>query len=363
MQFHRNSTAIILTAATLLFLPTNIARAEQPLWELEGANLFSANPGAVGIGTSTPTHKLEVAGDVGITGDLDFPGRGFRIIGGGAFDWAGRVRFGAGGDGPGLPAWNGLTRAQPGGNMEILPSKDYARSALDIYPTTGKKPDFDAFAELTIHRAMPSNEGHEMLSISALATVQDKYGVIVEAHGTGRVKPLDFMVVQGGLLEGDKQQPFWAQVMRMKTDGTMQFGPLRTGPRNESVDIINLEQDDAPASVSSNQEGDESESWKGFTGLSDSHSIRYTAKEFAAGKAVHRADWRTNVDIEKAGGSRFTIRSRQDEQAYEPRLVVEDDGDVTLPTPASALVLISPNGKKWRVTVDDNGGLHSAPAE
>jgi hypothetical protein len=353
-----------LVAIVAICLANSALRADETqLWQLDGPNIFATNSGAVGVGTANPNHKLDVAGDLGVAGDINFPGREFRIIGGGSLEWLGRVRFGAGGDGPGLPAWNGLMRAQPGGNMEILPTRDYARSALDIYPTAGKKPDFDAFAELTIHRAMPTNQGHEMLSISALATVQDKYGVIVEAHGTGRVKPLDFMVVQGGLLDGDKQRPFWAQVMRMKTDGTMQFGPLRTGPRNEPVDIINLEQDDAPASVSSNQEGDEANSWKGFTGLSDSHFVRYTAKELEAGKAVHRADWRTNVHIDKGGESRFAIQNRQDEEPYEPKLSLRDNGDLNLPVPASALVLTSPNGKRWRITVGDDGKLQSSPAD
>lgn len=363
MRFSHIRFAVLSWVIVSPLVECSPCSAEPPLWQADGPNIFSTNSGAVGVGTTTPSHKLEVAGDLGVTGDLDFPGRGFRIIGGGSLDWPGRVRFGAGGDGPGLPQWNGLTRAQPGGNLEILPSKDYARSALDIYPTTGKKPDFDAYAELTIHRAMPSNEGHEMLSISALATVQDKYGVIVEAHGTGRVKPLDFMVVQGGLLEGDKQKPFWAQVMRMKTDGTMQFGPLRTGSREEPVDIISVEQDDAPESVSSNQEGDESQSWKGFSGTSDSHYIRYTAKEIENGKAVRRADWRTNVHIESGGASSFKLQSRQDDATYAPKLAVEDSGDLSLPTPASAVVLTSPNGKQWRVTVDNDGHLQTAPAE
>jgi hypothetical protein len=336
---------------------------ESSPWQSDGANIFTLSNGFVGIGTASPGCKLEVAGDLGVSGDLNFIGRQFRILGGGVFEWQDRVRFGAGGDGPGLPAWKGLTRAQPGGNLEILPSKDYARSALDIYPTMGKKPDFDAFAELTIHRTMPSNEGHEMLSISALATVQDRYGVVVEAHGTGRVKPLDFMVVQGGLLEGDTQQPFWAHVMRMRTDGTMQFGPQRTGPRDEPVDIISLEQDDTPNNVGSNQEGDEVQFQGTFTGVSDSHAIRYTAKEFREGLTSHRADWRTNVHIEAGGKSSFNVHSRQDQASYEPKLSLADSGDLILPTPQSAVVLTSPSGKRWRLTIDDQGALHTAPAE
>jgi hypothetical protein len=330
---------------------------------MNGPHIYIMPTGGVGIGTASPTNTLDIIGNLGLSGDINFPERGFRIGGGGALEWTDRVRFGAGGDGPGLPPWQGKMRAQPGSNIEILPLKDYARAALDIYPTNGKKPEFDALAELTLHRFMPSNNGHEMLSISALASVQDKYGVIVEAHGTGRVKPLDFMVVQGGLLEGDNQQPFWAQVMRMKTDGTMQFGALRTGPRDEPVDIVSIEQDDAPRNVSSNQEGDESNDWKGFDGPSDSHFVRYTAKQFQDGRAVRRADWRTNVEIDEDGHSSFVIQTRHDEAAYEKKLVIRNNGDVELTTAATGLIMTSPNGTKWRITVDDNGQLQTAEAE
>jgi hypothetical protein len=355
--------AVMIFSCSLSLIFVTRARGEAPeLWSTDGQNIFTANHGGVGIGTRSPTNKLEVDGDLGITGDLNFPGRGFHIGGGGALEWPGRVRFGAGGDGPGLPPQRGKMRAQPGSNMEILPLKDYARSALDIYPTKGAKPEFDALAELTIHRIMPSNSGHEMLSISALASVQDKYGVIVEAHGAGRLKPLDFMVVRGGLLENDQQQPFWAQVMRMKTDGTIQFGPLRTGPRNQPVDIINIEQDDGPRNVGSSQEGDESEWWRQYNGPSDSHFIRYTAKQFQNGRAAHRADWRTNVHIDEGGQSSFVVQSRTDDAPYEKQIAIRDDGTIDLPAQESAVILTSPNGKRWRITVDDNGQLHTTPA-
>jgi hypothetical protein len=202
-----------------------------------------------------------------------------------------------------------------------------------------------------------------MLSVSALASVQDKYAVIVEAHGTGHIKPLDFMVVQGGLLEGDNQQPFWAQVMRMKTDGTMQFGPSRTGLRNEPVDIISIEQDDATRKVSSNQEGDESKQWTQFDGLSDSHYVRYTAKEFADGQTIRRVDWRTNAQIRDNGRSSFTVQSRRDAEPYAKKLEIRDNGDLILPTASSAVVLTSPNGRKWRLTVDNDGNLQTAPLD
>src|SRR4051812_9281289 len=87
----------------------------------DAANIHSANPGATGIGTSKPVNKLDVSGDLSVSGDINFPGRDFQILGGGVMLWPGRLRFGAGGGAEsGLGQWRGMVRAQPGGNMEIL---------------------------------------------------------------------------------------------------------------------------------------------------------------------------------------------------------------------------------------------------
>jgi hypothetical protein len=365
MWFVLNRFSFLLPLFACAALIVRAPAAEPEAWAKDGPNIHSTNPGAVGIGTSTPENKLDVSGNLGVSGDINFPGRNFQLQGGGEMVWPGRVRFGAGGgEGAGLDKWRGMVRAQPGGNMEIVPLKDYARGALDIYPTMGKKPDFDALAELTVHRIMPSDQGHEMLSISALATEQNKFGVIVEAHGVGQLKPLDFMVVRGGVLKMDAaKQPFWAQVMRMKTDGTMQFGPSRSGQRNEPVDIINIEQDEAMVHATTSQEALESKKWSHFDGPTDSHFVRYTAKEFHDSQTVHRADWRTNVQIKEGGQSKFIVQSRRDDDSYEKKLAVDDRGDVELPAPSSALVLTSPNGKHWRVTVDNDGKLQTSPSD
>ena len=151
--------------------------------------------------------------------------------------------------------------------------------------------------------------------------------------------------------------------MRMKTDGTMQFGPLRTGERNESVDIINLEQDDKTITAGTSQESLESKEWSRIDGPVDSHYVRYTAKEFRGGTAIHRADWRTNVQIKDGAESSFAVRSRKDDEPYQPKLAIHNNGDVELPAPGSAIVLTSPNGNKWRITIDDDGRLHTTAAE
>ena len=332
-------------------------------WVQSGDDISSTNSGNIGIGTDSPKNKLDVNGDIGLNGFLNFPD--WRILPGGAFEWPGKLRVGrGGGEGDGLADWRGNVRAQPGSNLEIIPLKDYARSALDIYPTLGKKPDLDAFAELTLHRIHPTNKGHEMLSISALAKEQDKYAFVVEAHGVGNIKPLDFMIVQGGLLADDSEKkPFWAHVMRMKTDGTMQFGRMRTASNTEPVDIINIEQESAPIYVSNTKEALTSNKWEYAPGLADSHFLRFTAKEFEDKKTVNRADWRMNVKIDKEATSSYIIQSKANTEQYNEKMVVNDTGDVELPVEGSAVILTSPMGKRWRVTVDDDGNLKTSPAE
>jgi hypothetical protein len=43
-----------------------VEESAEPTWKRQGANIFTANPGNVGIGTTTPTEKLEVNGNVKI---------------------------------------------------------------------------------------------------------------------------------------------------------------------------------------------------------------------------------------------------------------------------------------------------------
>jgi hypothetical protein len=234
-------------------------------------------------------------------------------------------------------------RAQPGGNFEIQPLGDYYRGALDIYPTQGKRPDMDALAELTIHRIHPSNQGHEMLSVSALADSQRRFGVIVEAHGTGRTKPLDFQMIQGGLLAVDRDvTPFDAIAMRMKTDGTMQFGAVRNGGEPGPVDAISVERDDP-----------------GDAASFPSDYIRLTAKRMSLQRTT--SDWRMNVQLPSSGGSTLSIENRESGQAYAKKLEATSAGDLELPTPGSGLILTSPNGKKWRLAITDSGDLKTEP--
>jgi hypothetical protein len=281
-----------------------------------------------------------VEGDLNVHGDINLPN--FSIRRGAVLEVPGQLRFQRGGTNTPLPMPPGNVRAQPGGNFEIQPLGDYYRGALDIYPTQGKRPDTDALAELTIHRLHPTNEGHEMLSVSALADNPSRFGVIVEAHGKGRIKPLDFQMIQGGLLAVDKNlQPFDAIAMRMKTDGTMQFSAARNGGAPGPVDAITVERDHP-----------------GARGDFASDYIRLTGKHMPQGAT---SDWRINVQLPKEGGSILTMENREAGGDYQPKLKLTSAGDVELASPGAGVVLTSPAGKKWRLNVTDDGEIKTAP--
>ncbi|MCC6492775.1 MAG: hypothetical protein IT424_07125 [Pirellulales bacterium] len=280
-----------------------------------------------------------VPGDFTVGGAIHLDG--FSIRPGVVFEVPDELRFQRGGVSDPLPPSHGRIRAQPGGNFEIAPLGDYYRGALDIYPTQGKKPDTDALAELTIHRLFPSNEGHEMLSVSALADSQSRFGLIVEAHGSGRVKPLDFQMIQGGLLAVDRGlEPFDAVAMRMKTDGTMQFSAVRHGGEPGPVDAISVERDQPGAAREQ-----------------ASDYIRLTAKRTDG--ELTRADWRMNAQLSAASSSSFALESRDGNEPYEAKLKATSAGDLELPTAGASIMLTSPNGKRWRLSVSDDGDLRT----
>lgn len=286
------------------------------------------------------THAQEpvhYSGDLTLEGNLHLPN--FNLLSGGVLEFPGKLLVKRGGDGQGFPPVNGKTRAQPGGNLEIQPLGDYSRSALDIYPTTGKRPEFDALAELTIHRIHPSNQGHEMLSVTALSDSQQRFGVIVEAHGKGRIKPLDFQMIQGGLLEVDKNiKPFDAIAMRVKTDGTTQFSVQRNGGTPGPVDAISLERDNP-----------------GSAGEFPSDYVRWTAKR--AGEHQQQSDWRANVQFSSTHGTNLVVENREDAAAYQEKMKLASSGELELPMPAAGVILTSPNGKKWHLSVTNEGEL------
>lgn len=65
----------------------------------------------------------------------------------------------------------------------------------------------------------------------------------------------------------------------------------------------------------------------------------------------------------QAGNSTFTLTSSVDEQPRASRLELRGNGDIALPTLGAGVILRSPNGKRWRLTVKDAGELSVGQAK
>ncbi|MFV1966225.1 MAG: hypothetical protein ACC628_12445 [Pirellulaceae bacterium] len=295
---------------------------------------------------SKPSQNGPAAGKVIAADRFSVPG--FNLRSNGVFEWPNKLRLSRGPDGGGFGPQGEFIRAQPGGNIVLEPQGDYKRCALDLLPTRGKLPDVDAIAEFTIHRMHPSRTNQvlnaEMISYTALGTKPNHYAVVVEAHGKGELKPLTFMVVKGGLNQGEES--FVAEAMRVTEHGTVALGLLRQGgPLKRPVDSISLGQPDPVA-----------------PGTYDSDYLQWVGKSHD-GTAIHVAHWRAHVKVtSNAADSKLVIENRIDGAGYTKRLEVTDRGDVELSSPGSAVIVRSPNGSRWRITVDDNGTLATKSA-
>jgi hypothetical protein len=293
---------------------------------------------------ASPPPASQGAGSSGAQSERAISVPGFRVEPGGSLSWSDKLRLGhGGGEGNGLPPANGLIRAQPGGNLVLQPNGDYMRCALDLLPTRGKQPDMDALDELTLHRVAPTQRTQEMLSLSALARSQGVFGMIVEAHGDGVLRPLVFMVVRGGINPGEPS--YYAEAMRMTEQGTIALGLARQGiPR--PVDSLTIDQP-PPQSP----------------GSYDSDRIQWIGKSRDA-SSIHTANWRAGVRVaDPQASSTFALSSSIDGRPDESRLEVSDRGNLELPSAGSGVILRSPNGKRWQLTVDDSGQLSTRPAQ
>ena len=269
----------------------------------------------------------------------------FNLEPGGVLSWPNKLRLSCGGgeEYAAKPVGE-IVPAQPGGSLVIQAIGDYKRCAIDMIPTQGKYPHKGALGELTIHRFHPEPLNQEMISYAALGPHSDfpnSFGVIVEAHGTGKLRPLCFTTVRSPYPTEKDAQPFVAEAMRMTAQGTMQFGTKRVGGKlKRPVDIVTLEQPE-PQQV----------------GAYDSDYLTWVGK-YHDGTSARRTNWRANARVlDPSGASEFVLQNDHEETGRSDTLKVTDTGNVQLPTPGSAVVLTSPNGTEWHLTVDNSGNL------
>lgn len=229
----------------------------------------------------------------------------------------------------GLPDLNGKIRAQPGGTLTISPHGDYFRSAIDILPTTGLRHDMGALGELTLHRIMPDANGVEMLSLCANSREDLPFSIILEAHGTGELKPFSFLFVHQD--SNFEEGSFYTEPFKINTDGTIIFGGRR-GQGNladllnydgEPVDIIRLRREEPVT------EGNHS-----------SDRLAFTAWK-KQGDILSEYVWSVNASV-------WGLDFRKDGKRF---LRVNENG----------LILKSSNGKNWNISITNNGVLKIKP--
>jgi hypothetical protein len=262
----------------------------------------------------------------------------------GTLEWPGSLRISKSGEGSGLPPFeDGRTRAQPGGSLVIQPQGDLMRGAIDLLPTSGEIPDTGALGELTLHRKVPDADGYDMISFAALAREDLPFGMLLENHGKGGARPFIFMT-----MAEDKEftQARYYEPLRITKEGTVQIGRKRgfgstaklENNDHTQVDSLFLERED-PRSA----------------GQYSSDFFRITAKTLHDGK-IHRYDWRMNVQLKKNRSSLVVSAPTKNSKATL-HAAFHDNGTLELLTPGAGIILQSPKGNKWQISVNEEGEL------
>jgi hypothetical protein len=71
------------------------------------------------------------------------------------------------------------------------------------------------------------------------------------------------------------------------------------------------------------------------------------------GSASADLEWKVYNDVTGANASRLAVK----EPGGNDRYIVLDTGDIYVPTAGKGIILKSPNGNCWRLTVDNNGNI------
>ncbi|MBF0538345.1 MAG: discoidin domain-containing protein [Nitrospirae bacterium] len=248
-------------------------------------------------------------------------------------------------------------RAQGGGTIAIQPHGDFLRGAIDMLPTAGKPPQADALAEITLHRIVPSKEGFEMVSYSALATDKVPFGIIVESGGVGKARPFVFWTLREESM--DFSRMLFSEAFRITEDGLLQIGRRRGSGTADSIlkdDPALTDHNPVDALFVERQDPDK-------PGGYNSDYIKIVAKTKDS-RDVHRYEWRLNVQVNgKNNDAALVISSSKDSASYNNKLIVRHDGNVEITSKKSGLVMYSPSGKRYKITVDDTGTLKTSPLD
>ncbi len=268
----------------------------------------------------------------------------FRIQPGGVMEWPGALRISKSAGDSGLPNFeDGRTRAQPGGTLVIQPQGDLMRNAIDMLPTSGTAPDTGAHAEITLHRRTPDAKGYDMVSFAALARDDLPFGILLEYYGEGEAKPFVFMNFSEN---AEFTQARFQEPLRITKNGTVQIGRKRgvgsTGKLENNdpaqVDALFIEREDPLTQ-----------------GNFDSDYFKITAKNRNQ-TGVQRYDWRMNVQVDPIGSS-LVIDASQTGSESPAKISFHSDGTLELMEKGAGIILNSPNGQRWLLTVDDQGQI------
>ncbi|MBF0343491.1 MAG: discoidin domain-containing protein [Nitrospirae bacterium] len=280
---------------------------------------------------------------------------GFMELPDGSIGWP-NVRMTNRVGGGGLSDLKGVgKRAQPGGTIAIQPRGDYMRGAIDMLPTAGKLPQADALAEVTLHRIVPSKSGFEMVRYAALATDTVPFGIIVESGGAGKARPFVFWTLREETADFSKM--LFSEAFRITEDGLVQVGRKRgSGTADKILKDDPALVDSKPVDALFLEKQD-----PGKQGVYNSDYLKIVAKSRDSRK-VHRYEWRLNVQInDKNNDAALVISSSKDGSSYNDKLIVRHDGNVELSDPEAGIVMSSPGGKRFKITVDDAGTLKTSP--
>jgi hypothetical protein len=328
----------LLTAMVLASAMSTMSHGQ---WSTNGNHIYRNSRVGIGSGSSfSPSYDLQVLGDIrgnnsvwGPYVDIGAPLSTVSPAVSNALVWYGDKVW--------LSHRGGTTDADIQVGSKGLTSYSTTvfinRTAMDTVPSSGGAPSTGLISGFRIYRTSLSDflaGNYEKATFGGMAEIDQGYLIEMESAGTGQQRPLSINHNSAnGLSESIKLMP----------DGQVVFGYNRAGVRMP-LDMLHL-----MTAITAE-------------GLIDSDAVRWTGKTNNSG-TVHRADWRAYVDVlDYNYGNQFAFDTRKDTQSYAKVMQVSTGGQMTVPqgnivvgSVGKGVVLTSPNGTKWLMTVDNTG--------